>query len=682
MSFSSIDPVAIKAANDRIQSAGKTLADAAAGLKSDLERAGIPTDGVRRVAEIGSWVHDQLPMLRRRQNLAEAMSAQAGHVANGAIQGVVIPGVPDSFLSGSDANRKGQQLADRLMSELMDHEKLPPDLLSELQANSTDPDYMKGFYDKLGPDRLCIASQLVMASDYYRDHGSEADAISAALGTGLATYSRTTPLDDAWMNRIAFPKDMPGGGQFQPEVLAFVLRGSSGAAFDPVFLRALGKKAFSMNIGPMQHRPTVGSWQGDAYTQFTKTISENALASGWVFGDNLGKIQDASKTYAGIPPERQRALANLIQAATITVRGVDPGLAQQNVAQLMFALKADDAAAKPKDGEDPPPELHAYDSITKVYGEIAHTYFDDIAYSVTSLTPSKLALAGPDGKSMKDFDELAFRNGGEPERAGLEVPPDLWTALMQEGMRDPTEAMKLAADFQGYDKRVKSEIYDLPADQAGIASFEAGVMRTFYQQNFATVAKSFGDGIEKWVKDTNEARMQLIEAGFTLVGAAAAPEEAGKQAIDFAKETLTDLSKDLLKGIIAVDENDVPASMKDQVDRFSQSEWDTSWQSIYAEDGRDAAERFLAGQPDAIPPVSGPDKKQITADPHQFINGDPARNFLSDDGKSIREISDMSPAQAAAFSEWLRNPAVVAKIFPKFQAGQTGEHSASAHGGD
>jgi hypothetical protein len=208
------------------------------------------------------------------------------------------------------------------------------------------------------------------------------------------------------------------------------------------------------------------------------------------------------------------------------------------------------------------------------------------------------------------------------------------------------------------------------------------VMRTFYQKNFATVAKSFGDGIEKWVKDTNEARMQLIEAGFTLVGAAAAPEEAGKQAIDFAKETLTDLSKDLLKGIIAVDENDVPASMKDQVDRFSQSEWDTSWQSIYAEDGRDAAERFLAGQPDAIPPVSGPDKKQITADPHQFINGDPARNFLSDDGKSIREISDMSPAQAAAFSEWLRNPAVVAKIFPKFQAGQTGEHSASAHGGD
>jgi hypothetical protein len=674
MSFSSIDPVAIKAANDRIQSAAKTLTDAAAGLKSDLERAGIPTDGVRRIGEIGSWVHDQLPMLRRRQNLAEAMSARAGHIANGAIQGVMMPDVPDSFLSGADANRKGQELADRLMSALLDHEKLPPDLLAELQANSMDPDYMKGFYDKLTPEGLCTASQLVMASDYYRDHGSEADAISSALGTGLATYSRTTRLDDAWMNRIAFPKDFPGGGQFQPEVLAFVMRGSSGQAFDPAFLRAVGKKTFSMNIGPMQHRPLAGSWKGDAYTQFTKTISENALASAWVYQDNADAIHSASMAYSGIPPERQNALAALVKQATIGVQATDPKLADLNVAHLLFQLSADDTANAEANAEKPGSgTAHAFAAMQAVYGEIAHERFNDVAYSVTTLTPQNLGLKGADGKPMSSWDDKAFPAGQDGDRAGIEVPPELWSGLIHEGMRDPKWAAGLAADFQGYVEINRQHLNGQDEKQSQLRYHANGLMQAFYRENFAYVGKNMGDEIGKWVEDTNAARKQLISAGFTIVAAGLNPEEAAAKAKELTVGVLEELGSTLYDSLfdkfLAAEKNDAP--LTPILDEFEKTKFDTSWQAKYQGVANAAGRDMLTGAR-PIPPVTDAAGRHYDGDPRTFVHG-PDDDFLAPGHGGVKPVEEMTMKQAAAYARWLADPAVVAASYGRFRNEQDGD---------
>jgi hypothetical protein len=136
-----------------------------------------------------------------------------------------------------------------------EHGRLSPETLKALQENGWDPAFAGGFYDTLGPTGLERLASDIASNPYsdpaffYRDHPDEAKKVLAALGTGLATYSRDHHLDDAWLDRFVGDPDSddPRGRMYRPDLLAPLLAGANGGAFSADFLQAVGNRMLHPN---------------------------------------------------------------------------------------------------------------------------------------------------------------------------------------------------------------------------------------------------------------------------------------------------------------------------------------------------------------------------------------------------------------------------------------------------
>jgi hypothetical protein len=128
-----IDPALLQRMNQALESGADSLRREAGALRADCEWWGIATGELREILAIAAWAEDQLPGLRRRQQLAAAMDARDGH-----IEGVLVP-VPDTFLDVAAAAALGRQLAQQAAKELEDDGKLSDQTLAALQANGWDP---------------------------------------------------------------------------------------------------------------------------------------------------------------------------------------------------------------------------------------------------------------------------------------------------------------------------------------------------------------------------------------------------------------------------------------------------------------------------------------------------------------------------------------------------------------
>jgi hypothetical protein len=103
---SAIDPALLQRMINQLKTGADSLQREATSLKPDCEWYGIGTAELAEILTIGSWATDQLPDLRRRQQLAAAMDAK-----DGKIDGGLIKDVPDQFLDAAAAAAKGRQLA-------------------------------------------------------------------------------------------------------------------------------------------------------------------------------------------------------------------------------------------------------------------------------------------------------------------------------------------------------------------------------------------------------------------------------------------------------------------------------------------------------------------------------------------------------------------------------------------
>jgi hypothetical protein len=413
---SAIDPALMANMNKAFQGAGETLQEQVSSLRFDCEWWGIGTSQLQEIGAIGSWATDQLPMLQRRQQLAAAMDAKDGHIDGG-----LVHNVPDDFLSLAAATAKGKQLADQVKKELEEDGRLSPETLKALQDNGWDPAFAGGFYDKLGPTDL---ARLVndISSDpysdppfYYRDNPDEAKKVLQALGNTLATYSRDHKLDDAWLDKLAMdPGDDSRLKTYRPDLLAPLLAAANGGAFDKDFLQAVGNRM----LHPKD--PAELEWMGgddrsaslfdqDHYTQIYRAISQNPVASGEFYRDNFDKIQEMARSTGGrdfdVPGgKRGQAIADLVLAATVGVRGDNEPLAELNTAHLLYDVYQ-------HQGE------HVYPQMETVYGKIVHNYFTDLAYSVTNPVPSGMALAAWPWSTPRPATSSASGTGSTSGRA-------------------------------------------------------------------------------------------------------------------------------------------------------------------------------------------------------------------------------------------------------------------------
>jgi hypothetical protein len=662
---SAIDPALLQRMINELKTGADNLQREATSLKSDCEWYGVGTAELAEILAIGSWASDQLPDLRRRQQLAAAMDAK-----DGKIDGGLVKDVPDQFLDAAAAAAKGKQLAAQVQKEMKEHGRLSPETLKALQENGWDPAFAGGVYDTLGPTGLERLANDIASNPYsdpaffYRDHPDEAKKVLAALGTGLATYSRDHHLDDAWLDRFAGDPDSddPRARMYRPDLLAPLLAGANGGAFSADFLQAVGNR--------MLHPKTPGEleWMGgydkspkpfeqDHYTQIYRAISQNPLAAGGFYRDNFDQIQKLSRTPNGAPfdqvdgNQRGQAIADLVLAATVGVREFNEPLAELNTAHLLYDVYQ-------HKGE------HVYPQMETVYGKVVHDYFTDLAYSVTSPVPTGMALVDPKtGEIVDKWDGADFWARSDVNRKGIEVPQELWDAMLQEGMRDPAQASALGLDFAAYVRNNVREVSRMnPNDELGtrFLNVENGRMQGFYLHAFQQTTEGLQGDIKQWVEDYNEATDQLIDKGFELApGLVTAPEVT---LVDLGKSLGTDILKGVLEDWAHVDEGDAPKEMRDRLEKVKASEYDTSWSGNWQQYGEEAYEAWKdnAKPIEPVTIVENGKSHTYTGNPNDYIDS-PDHSFLDDQGH-IKDVQDMTPEQSAAYARWLQDPAVVARI--------------------
>jgi hypothetical protein len=665
--FSGIDPALIKGMNDALASGAETLRRGAGSLRQECGWFGVGTAELQEITSIAAWAEDQLPGLRRRQQLAAAMDARDGRVNGGLVQ------IPDDFLDAATATARGRALAEQIQLELERDGRLSPDTLRGLQDNAWDPAFAAGFYDSLGPTGLCRLSLQLLNSDRYRDHPDELKTVLQALGTGLATYSRDHRLDNAWLDRFAVdPEDDGRGRLHRPDLLAPLLAGANGATFDKDFLQAVGNRMLhTENLAELEWMSggdgNANPYERDHYTQVWRVIAQHPLAAGEFYRDNFDLVQQLSRTPGGHPYDsvygtgghRGQAIADLVLAGTVGVREHNQPLAELNTAHLLFDVH------KHK-GE------HVYPQMEAVYGKIVHAWFADLAYSVTTPVPTGMALIDPaTGDIVDDWDGVRFWVRSDVGRRGIEVPQELWDAMLQEAMRDPEQAAALGLDFAAY---VHQNVHDVsrlnPSDERATRylNLENGRMQGFYLHAFQQTTAGLEGDVRKWVDDMNAARKTLIDKGFALApGLVTSPQTT---LVDLGRSLGTDILKGVLEDWVRVDASDAPQEMRDRLARVGASEYDTSWQTNWQQYGEEAYEAWRSNDK-PIQPVTIVDRgtaRTYTGDPHDYITR-PAQDFLTDDGH-ILPVEEMSAEQAAAYARWLQDPAVVARILQNGAAEQ------------
>jgi hypothetical protein len=655
-----IDPALLQRMNQALESGADTLRREAGAVRSDCEWWGIATGDLREILAIASWAEDQLPGLRRRQQLAAAMDARDGH-----IEGGLVP-VPDTFLDAAAAGALGKQLAQQAAKELKEDGQLSDQTLAALEANGWDPAFAAGFYDSLGPTGLARLSLSLHNSDFYQRRPEDMKKVLAALGTGLATYSRDHKLDDAWLDKFAGdPGGDPRARAYRPDLLAPLLASVNGNSFDKDFLQAVGNRMLHPKSG--DSREWMNGWDQnpnpyakDHYTQIYKAISQNPLASGEFYRDNFDEIQKMVRTPNGMSLDsilgkpdghRGQAIADLVLAGTVGVRAYNEPLAELNTAHLLLDVYQ-------HRGE------HAYPQMDAVYGKVAHQYFTDLAYSVTNPVPTGMALVDPrTGDVVGDWNGADFWARSDVGRKGIEVPRELWDAFLHEGMRDPGQAAALGLDFAAYVRgNVREVSRQNPSDELAtrFLNLENGRMQGFYLHAFQQTTEGLHDDVKQWVDDYNSATDALIDTGFELApGLVTAPEAT---LADLGKSLGTDILKGVLKDWMHVDEGDAPAELRDRLAKVDASQYDTSWQANWQQYGEEAYEAWRDNakpiQPVTI--VVNGQSHTYTGDPSAYIDS-PSHSFIGADGH-ILDVGEMTPEQSAAYARWLQNPAVVARI--------------------
>jgi len=208
MAEATIDLEAMQSLVDTMNDAAADLRSARSDLAGILGGVSLDTSPPQPLETAATWVDGQVPGLRRRLALAQAIAASDPNFHGG---GVVIDEARLSALPPSEAAIKGAAAAQALRNAAGNPD---PTLIAEIARNQDDPYYAAAFAKTLGPDELATIVKDASASCPGGNAGAAAAgapgfdewskryrAELAALGTTLGTATRNTSPD------LAVPAD-------------------------------------------------------------------------------------------------------------------------------------------------------------------------------------------------------------------------------------------------------------------------------------------------------------------------------------------------------------------------------------------------------------------------------------------------------------------------------------------
>lgn len=668
--FSGIDANALQGMTNSFKGDKDHLRGRASSYRTEFANQGLDMSSLTELIGICGWLDDQMPMLTRRYHLAIAADkpypGQKGMVS-----------IDESMVGTTARSRKdGKALADRFDKSLDGGDDPSEDLFAALQAHADDPDYLKAFYNELGPQRLMFLTNDMAGTPYgrYGDHPDQVthdrDVLAQTFGTftKVAFEGQTAQQKqadwDKWFDKYTDPR-----GIFRSDYLTSLLPGGSQ---DKDFLVALGNRVFGNDPQKSGAEFLNGGGNGefakDHLTQLFNAIGADPEASGEWMDHNYDIMQ--KMIYPGMvnplnrPQSRMDAFVKMMHSGTIDLKTTDRPLAEQLTARIMM----DNYRHQNGDSS----KLHPYDPVDYYYSQLVTAYWDDMEYGITSPTGDKFwggdATAGGFTTKMSQWDRKAFLAGQDPHRPGLEVGAPLWQALLNESARDPKAAGEESALFDAYRNKIDQTrvLTNGPEHAQDYLSMKRGLMMKAYGTAFTYAEGSIESDAKDWADGVNSARKALIEGAYDTAATVATDggEAAATGAKDNAVSFLTGGAKTLLTGWLedklSVKPEEAPGNLADKYKKISAAQLDTSWEDEYR---RLANDQLINGyDPTNIthPVTLTPVHKQghtYTGNPADYIKN-PADNFLTKD-HTVMDFDKMTPRQRTAYDSWLQDPAVV-----------------------
>lgn len=608
-----------------------------------LSRCGLDTSRLTAAAQDLTWAQDQLPMLKRRQSLAQAWEQQNPGLGPMAPAGA---GYLD-FPTNAAAAAAGQSDAIKVLQALQDHSSTDF-VLSELTTNAADPAYLAAFFKALGPQGL---AQLGLQTIGYQQQGQQAQyqLWSATIGTALATASYQMPFSQDWLNGIKLPQSEATS----PE-LSLIQPFLSNGVYSSSWLNPLGQYALeqarleALQPGMMMPPPQLdGIW---------KAISHNPSFDAKFYAQNFAN-KDPNASY---PPTISYLLSNpmtphsildsafagMIQSATIPpdpsqFPGLNPAQFAAS-AQLTVHLFGDN------------PSLRTTGDVRQALGAIAMNYFSDLAHTVGAAAPG----VGDQG-ALPGFQVVASQSE--------------WESFITEAMRDKTESARLLTFYGEWQQQHPPPSWvgqpDAPSHQGYWSNFSAGILNDFMASTYKTAGAPAGnssDAIAEIAAAGGAAFLTSLVFG-PEAGVAEALVEGGKDAFQTATESQ-------LKTPFHAVLDAAFSGGTDQAGQISASSL-TDTQTIWDKTVRIWASQGGLQQDGTAVVKPGVTAASVGGHPVQYYQQQYGGTFVDPSTHALLPLDQIQkdPKALAAYNAWLQDPAVSYANASEFQTQANGQ---------
>lgn len=602
---------------------GKTngLRNAGNTLREGFNSCGLDASRVQDIFSIAQWAQEQLPLLKRRQSIAQQLYNE--RAAYGHLSPMVNTEWPGLFKTPEEARQEAQRLAGKIATK----EGLSEEDWANLKKYQLDPDFAEEFFRKLSPE------DAARWADSLRSKDKTDQERFATIANLMAVGSHRMKFDDQWLDR--FYVFTP---QMHRHLIGELLQHGT---WDKETLKRIGAKAINRDqLG--------GGAQSTAL--ILKGIARNPIAASEFYNEHFDRINAMSRGWwPGWEVDHSNlgeGLGTLVKAATVDARGAYERMrpldnkewtnpAEELTRRLLYDVK------------DHPDQPVKFEGVREAYANIVMAYYDDLRGSLTSMVPEY-------------FDQ------SDPHRAGVEASAGAWTAFTQQALESPKVATALEVFFSVKYRMHSEAINPIPGAENATSLFDwqNGRMAGWLQGQLQQIKDRKDD------RDTRETDA-LIDA-IAAAGAGAVTGSAGGPWWA-AAGAFVGLVQELGKA----EAKDAVKSHRGQgTQRFDEKDWGEA----PLERRNKAKEQFDDSNIHEIKDKHG----NMWGKPPKYYEDKYGGKFTWPDPKTgkttIMPVSEMSPEGKRAYSDWLQDPAVQVAMQARSGPDEAGRESGSKPG--
>jgi hypothetical protein len=621
------------------------------GYISAFGQYGLDTSSLTKAVQDLTWAQGQLPMLSRRQSMAQAVAEETpGLTVTPAGAG------PLDYATNAAAAAAGKTAGQHALEELTDRQS-DQEILAELQKSGDDPSYVAAFFQALGPQGLTALGIQVLG---YQQGGqtSQYNDWVKAVGTAFGTATFTMPYSQGFLENLHPPMDIEDDPT-DPE-LSTIAPFLDYGVVSPTWLKPLGQ--YALTTAYAETAAPGGMTPVDLDPIWT-AISKNSSFAAQYYSQNFNNKQNPNESLSGLMsnPMSQwvddSAFASMVQSATIPPKWATNGATaitpwSQN-AQLTVQTFG---------GQDPSVPLSG--SIRAVFGTIAMNYFDNLADSVRAAAP------GVGSQNMPNW--------------LISADPGTWANFVQEAMQNKATAAQMLTFYGAWVKQNEpvdwTQDPNVPMHQGFWNHTSLGFLNDFMAANYQAAGSTAG-------KSTSDVLTELLAAGGSsfLTSLVFGPEAGVADALlDGAKDTFQSAAEDGLTTAFSggPDSSSGGGGATDLTS--AQAQWDITVRE-WADPSTPGVPPGLTHAGLAVMPVTYMGKP-YDGNVHTYEQ-EYGGTFFDDQTGQLLSLSKIQANTKAleAYNAWLQDPAIVAangQAFATTSAGQTWSGYARGFGSD